>query len=156
MRQFRFTLEAVRTLRQRQEQLAMEEYARALLARHDALQRMRALEEELSGAWEQARRRLRQGCPAWEMAALKLSEKLLQERRQAADKVFQDCEARAREAFRALLAARKEREIVDKCREKQRAAHELECARQETKLMDELGARRIAPALAWRNRSQTR
>jgi len=48
MKSFRFTLEAVRTLRQRQEQAAMEQYAQALLARQQAVAKLEALQHELT------------------------------------------------------------------------------------------------------------
>ena len=50
MKPFRFTLQAVQTLRQRQEQKARECYARALLAHRQALGQLKQVEIELAQA----------------------------------------------------------------------------------------------------------
>ena len=64
MKAFRFTLEAVRTLRQRQEQEAQEQYAQALLARQQALNRLDAVQRELNAGFAELRAQLAKGCAA--------------------------------------------------------------------------------------------
>ena len=62
MKAFRFTLEAVQTLRHRQEQQAMELYVRALLARQQALDRLEIMRERIRRNQQEMSRLLSAGC----------------------------------------------------------------------------------------------
>ena len=68
MKSFHFTLEALGTLRQRQEQKAMEQYAQSLIVRRQAVDGLEAVERELSACWQEWRDRLAGGCAAAEAA----------------------------------------------------------------------------------------
>jgi hypothetical protein len=64
MKAFRFTLEAVQTLRHRQEQQAMETYVHSLLARQQVLDRLEAARELILLNQQEINRLLAAGCAA--------------------------------------------------------------------------------------------
>src|SRR5271163_5047056 len=68
MKSFHFTLEALSTLRQRQEQTSMEQYAQCLIVRRQAVDGLAAVEQELSACWQERRSQLATGCTAVEAA----------------------------------------------------------------------------------------
>ena len=124
MKSFHFTLEAVRTLRQRQEQNAMEQYAQALLARQQALDRVQAVERELSAGWQEMREHLARGCTASRAAQAHEYHRSLEKRREECALILSTAERRVNAVFQAMLRARQQREMVDKCYEKQKVYHQ--------------------------------
>ena len=58
-------------------------------------------------------------------------------------------ERRVNVALQAMLVARREREIVDKFFDKQKARHQREQVKAEQKFLDDLAGRRSASILAW-------
>jgi flagellar export protein FliJ len=149
MKSFRFTLEAVRTLRRRQEQIALEQYAQTLLARQQASDRLQAVERELNAGWREMRELLARGCSAARTSQTHDYHRSLDERRKECARVLGSAELRVNAAFQAVLSARQQREIVDKCFEKQKATHQRGRLMEEQKLLDELSGRRVASILSW-------
>ncbi|HZQ48493.1 MAG TPA: flagellar export protein FliJ [Verrucomicrobiae bacterium] len=149
MKPFHFTLEAVRTLRQRQEQNAMEQYAQALLARRQILDRLNAVEQDLNAGWQELRGQLAKGCPASQAAQAHDYHRALGKRRDEAIAALGIAERRVNAALQAMLTARQQREIVDKSCEKQKARHLREQFQAEQKLLDDLAGRRTASSLCW-------
>ena len=145
MKPFRFTLEAVRTLRQRQEQLAMEQYAQVLAARQQVLVRLDAIQAELNESWHLWRLQLAQSCPASQAAQAHDYQRALSQRRDQAISDLGVAERRVQAALQAMLAARQQTEIVDKSFENQKARHSREEFRHEQKIMDDLAGRRGSP-----------
>ena len=149
MKPFHFTLEAVRTLRQRQEQNAMEHYAQALLVRQQTLDRLAAIERELTAGWQELRGQLAKGCTASRAAQAHDYHRALGIRRDEAVGALGVAERRVNAALQTMLAARQQREIVDKSCEKQKARHLREQFRAEQKRLDDLAGRRAVPTLSW-------
>jgi flagellar export protein FliJ len=139
MKPFHFTLEAVRTLRQRQEQNAMEQYAQTLLTRQQTLDRLDAIQ----------RGQLARGCTASQAAQTHDYHRALAKRRDEAIVALGLAERRVNAALQTMLTARQQREIVDKCCEKQKARHLREQFRAEQKLLDDLAGRRSPSSLSW-------
>ena len=148
MKSFRFSLQAVLTLRQRQERFALEAYAAALLARHQAVERVKAIDLELAAAWNILRRQQDTGCSAAEMAQAREFSESLSRRRNAASTALMSAERGVNLSLQNLLEARRQREIVDACHDKQKLVHQREQARQENRLLDDLAGRRFTPLLA--------
>ena len=148
MKSFRFSLQAVLTLRQRQERFALEAHAAALLARHQAMSRVKAVELELSAAWTELRRRQDAGCSASEMKQVSEFSQTLSRRRDEATAALASTERGVNVSLKNLLEARRQREIVDACHDKQKLAHQREQSRQENRLLDDLAGRRFTPLLA--------
>jgi flagellar export protein FliJ len=151
MKSFHFTLEAVGTLRQRQEQKAMEQYAQSLIARRRAVDGLEAVERQLSACWEDWRGRLAGGCAAAEAAQAHAYQRSLTQRRDECIQALETAERRVNAALHGMLLARQQREVVDKCFDKQKARYQRELARGEQKFLDDLAGRRGNSILAWKS-----
>lgn len=143
MKRFRFPLEAVMTLRQRQEQRALEEYGCAVRAHAEAVEQLAAAQAELDRAWDQWRVRMAAGGDAGELIKLDAW-------RQAVDLRRQSCVGTANQAaqFRTAalnrwLAARRQREATDKLLERLRLQHAQQTRREEQKILDDLNNSRF-------------
>lgn len=150
MKPFRFTLEAVATTRRRREQAALEQYAQALLARQRALSRLESSQRELEATWTELRRRLETGSAAAKVAQLRGLSRALEEEREANEHAHAETDRKVNQALQQMLAARREREAVDKFRARQFLAHDRDIQRETQKFLDELATQRPAPSLAWR------
>jgi flagellar export protein FliJ len=142
MKAFHFTLEAVRTLRQRQEQVAMDQYAQALLARQQAVERLAAVQRELGACAQDLRDKLNAGCSASAAAQAHDYHRALARRRDELAAALGLAERRVNAALQGMLSARQQREIVDKFFDKQKLRHQREVTREEQKFLDDLASRR--------------
>ncbi|MGA2175606.1 MAG: flagellar export protein FliJ [Verrucomicrobiota bacterium] len=143
MKAFRFTLEAVRTVRQRQENDALELYARALLARQQVLDALEAVDGRINDDWSHIRQLLANGCSAAQAAQAHRFHRSLEKERDDCVAALGQAERRVQSASQAMLAARQQREIVETYREKQHLRHQRLEAREEQKLLDEFAVRRV-------------
>jgi flagellar export protein FliJ len=138
MKPFKFSLEPLRTMRQHKEQLVRERYAATLRACEEAAARMQAASAELTGCWKTLCEKLAAGTSgddllrtrAWcNVLELRVKERgtELEQARLAVDAVWQE-----------LMQATREREAIDKFRDKRRQAYDLEVQRSEQKTLDEI------------------
>ena len=141
-RRFRFTLEAVHTLRQRAEQQALETYAGALLHRHRALEQLDRAEHDFAVNCSLLNERAARGCAAGEWSQLRQFNRSLEAHRRAAAQALAEAEREVNAALGRLLQARQQREVVDKLHERQRQHFDRELAREERRELDDLVARR--------------
>ena len=149
MKRFRFTLDAVRIVRQRAEQEAMDQYGRTLLARQQAMEQLAAVQQRLSAGFGELRELLNQGCAAAAATQVLAYHRTLEKRREECEGALSVAERRVNAAFNTMITARQQREIVDKSFQKQKASHQREVARDEQKFLDDLGSRRTASVLSW-------
>lgn len=149
MKAFRFTLQAVQTVRHRQEQQAMETYVHALLARQQVLDRLEAARERIRRNQQEINRLLAAPCAAVQLAQAGHYECALE--RQQADQIvaLALAERRVQTTFQAMLAARQRRKMVESYRARQLAHHQRAESREEQKLTDDLASRRGRSILAW-------
>jgi flagellar export protein FliJ len=143
MKAFRFTLEAVRTLRQRQEQEALETYARALLARQQMLDLLEDMDYASGAILRRCEQLMAGRCTAAQAAQARNFHSLLEKKREDCLAALGQAERRVNAASQAMLAARQQREMVDVYREKQQAAHQRLESREEQKILDEFAIRRV-------------
>jgi flagellar export protein FliJ len=143
MKAFRFTLEAVRTLRQRQEQEALENYARALATRQQVLNLLTDIDQRISRDFVQIRKLLAEGCTAAQAGQAQAFHASLQKKRDDCVAALGKAERRVNAASQAMLAARQQREMVEVYREKQHGAYERLTLREEQKILDEFAVRRV-------------
>ncbi len=141
MKRFRFTLDALLTLRRRQENDAMDHYGRALLRRQRALEQLAEAQAELQRACREVEGLFSEGCPAARLAQAQSFCRLLQGRRQDREAALGQAERELNLALHEMNDARKQRKVVEKFRDKQRARHERELVLEEQKLMDEFAQR---------------
>jgi flagellar export protein FliJ len=150
MKAFRFTLQAVQTLRHRQEQQAMESYVHALLGRQQALERLESVRQEIRGNQRQMERLLSSPCAASALAQTSQYERALEGRQVELALALALAERRVQGALQAMLTARQHAKMVGNLRAKQLDLHQKAQWREDQKLMDDLASRRGRPTLAWK------
>jgi flagellar export protein FliJ len=151
MKAFRFTLEALSTVRRQEEQKAMDLYAQCLVTRRLAIEALEKAERELKSAAQDLRGQLAAGCCAGEAAQGHDYQRSLGQRRNDCAATVENAERRVSAALEAMLNARKQREIVDKFFDRQKASYLRDQARKEQKFMDDLAGRRRSSILAWKS-----
>lgn len=152
MKPFKFTLEAVRTLRTRQEKNALEQYGRAVQTREQAMSFLWKAREELEKIFRE--RRQAEGAAAASLAQLEKWSAEMAAREKECLQNVQLASLRVETTWQALIAARQEREIVEKYLDRQRERYDRALDREEQKILDELAGRQSAlntltPAFAW-------
>jgi flagellar export protein FliJ len=153
MKQFQFSLQALRTLRERQEQVALQQYSAALRALEEARNALAAVQQELEAAWNQMRQSTQTVCAALELNRIQAYCRTLDEKRAAGDRKVKAAQRQTRLVFARLLAARKARAVVDKFFEKQKGRHERERQRHEQHALDEMAHPAPAGGRQWSDES---
>ncbi len=143
MKAFHFSLQALKTLRQRREQMALQAYAKALTARQEAAQQLETARQALQEHWARWQSQLQAGCAAVDLVQSQTYCRVLEQRCRDCDASLQAAEDQARQRWHSLLRARQKREAVDKFHSQQRRRYERECQREEQKRIDELAHRQI-------------
>jgi len=138
MQSFRFTLQAVRTLRLRQEQAALAHYLRAVQTHERDRNELRRTQLEQEAAWMRLRQGLPAGLSARQLSQLHAYSWTVEERRRAGEAAEQLSLALMTQAAQSLRLARRQREVVDKYYEKQKRTHDRRLQVAEQKLMDDL------------------
>jgi flagellar export protein FliJ len=141
MKPFKFSLQALLVLREQQEQTALQEYGKALLARERAMSAVRSAQEELLQAWGQFHERLGGKCAAAELAKMQQWCQSLERRVQELEYAARAARNQAKQAFFQLLAARQARAVLEKLSAKQKERHERARKKKEQKALDELANR---------------
>lgn len=141
MKRFHFTLQAILTLREQQEQMAKRRYARALSEFERATEKLRGLESEQQHYWDTLRAQTAAGAPAGQMVHLLEFGGLLEERRQQLAEARKSAQQAADRAWAEMVLATQNCEAIKKYRERVRKAYWLTVSRAEQKILDDLGAR---------------
>ena len=138
MKKFKFSLEAVRLLKNKIEEEAAQKHARALVQVGKAKAELAETEKELNAA---ALMQFSTGkkTPAQELMQLNQYMTALEKLRRERLERCLHAEKDATLARAALQKAAREREILDRVHEHQHGAHKFHMARQEQKWMDEIG-----------------
>jgi len=145
MKKFQFKLQAVLTLRQREEQTALEAYSRAMQQRQAAGDRLAEVERDLSESRRQWLNALADGCPAVRAVQLQAFCHSLETHRQEREQAVHRADIELNQTSHRLLLARQQRESVERYLERQRAEHERQLRIEERKLIDDLVGRRPPP-----------
>lgn len=153
MKRFRFTLDAVRTVRQQQEQKAMEAYAASLMAKQQAMRQLEEAERELDSAYQDLRNRMEKGCDAAAATQAIRHQRELVKKRDGCTDALSVAERRLNISHQKMLEARQQREVTDKFYDNQKQKYQREELRVEQKLLDELAGRR---AVSHSGHNQTR
>jgi flagellar FliJ protein len=141
MKAFRFKLQVVLTLREEAEQAAQRLCARAFLGLGQATARLRAAEAEIGANDQRRSAGLASGLRADELEQTRLYGALLEERRTQLAREAARAQQQVEEARHKLLLASRQRETLERLRERQRRVHDYEAARAEQKLLDEFSKR---------------
>jgi len=138
MKPFHFSLRSLQVLRQQKERAAQQKYAATLRACEDAAGRVQAASADLTACWTTLRDKMSQGVEgaellrarAWcNVLELKLKEHAgaLEQARFAVDAMWQE-----------MMSATRDRESLDRYRDKRRREHDAAMRREEQKTLDEL------------------
>jgi flagellar export protein FliJ len=136
---FTFRLERVRSLRERAEDQAKEEYASSLAHRMDGVAMLRAAAEQRDRARAEARP-AETALSGTDLLASQAWLDRLELARQAAELELDRREAEVDARHTALVNAARERHALERLSEKRRAEHALEMNRREAYELDELAA----------------
>ena len=141
MKQFRFSLQAVLTVRRREEQLALSHYARAALAYQHALANLRPARAELESVWARLQRELTKGLSAIALAQLQSYAGAVKERHRKLELEAEACSRAVHHASQILQSARQQREVVDRYFERKKRGYQRNLQWAEQKMLDDLSAR---------------
>lgn len=155
MKPFKFSLEAVATTRRRVEQTALEHYAQALLAKQSALSQLETVQHDLEDAWLRLRNTLESGCSASAAARLRQEGQYLEDDRKLREESLAQAERAVAQALQQMLAARQQREAVEKFRGKQRLSHDRDVQRETQKFLDEIATQRASTSQSWRTEANS-
>jgi flagellar export protein FliJ len=151
MKKFRFTLDAVRVVRQRAEKEALEAYSAAIVARQKAYQRLEEVRLLQAEASEETRQEMSAGCTSGRLRQRQSFHESLRAKLREAEDSFTEAEAVQQKAMQRLVQAKQGREVVDKAFERQRGAHQKQGMIEEAHLLDELAQRQLPASLRWQN-----
>lgn len=135
---FRFPLERLRALRERGEDLARQELAGALNRRTSCAERLHAVGEEIAGAFAAQRAAAEAPVDPRDLLAHQAYLERVERAREASalDLDRHDAEVTARRD--ALREAARERQALERLKERRRADHARELARAEGVVLDEI------------------
>ncbi len=138
MKRFKFSLQAVRTLRERAEQTALERYARAVAARQQAIEHLRAIRTRCESVWHVRQIMTANGAAAEELSRAQEYSQALEQSVAQGEAQLLNTQRAVDQAWQHLVGARKQREVVDKCHDRQRGRYDHECRTEEQKELDEM------------------
>lgn len=146
MKAFRFSLQAILTLREQREQEARCHYARKLQAVESAQRSLAVTGRELQHLAEEHQFRLRHGAQSQDLRRLDLYRHTLNDRLTRLQQELAAARKAAERAWLALVQATQDRQALDHYRQKLRRAYDYAVARDAQRLLDDFAAR--APTLA--------
>ena len=152
MRPFRFSLQAVLTVRMNRESKALEAFAKAQAEFEAIAANFRLIQKEIDDSLGQRRDALKSSTSSEAVQQMQHGLRALKEAARRCQAELERTQAILDEKSRVLLEARREREVVDKVRQKQLARHQLQAGREEQKAHDELATLKSMGnlALKWR------
>jgi flagellar FliJ protein len=140
---FHFRLERVRALRERSEDLAKEEFAASLTLRMRGEALLRSVCEELEGAHATERALVTgDGMDGATLASLQAYRERVERRREAAAIDLERAEEELAARRDALVSASRERQVLERLKDRRRADHERERNRLEGVVLDEIATNR--------------
>jgi flagellar export protein FliJ len=144
MKDFRFSLQAVLSLREESEKDAQRRYAAALAESDKALARLHAARAEVQSCWA-LWRNAASGCAfAADLERARMYCVLLDERQKRLEKEWKAAQLAAEQASRQLLVATQKKQVIEKLRTRKRMAHQAQVTRMEQKQQDELASRSLS------------
>jgi flagellar export protein FliJ len=149
MKRFRSRVTALRELRQRREDEALQVHARALRTRKAAEDRLQACLGALFQHHHDVQADLMNGCPASRLAQQDGYRLLLEQRWQESRQQVAEAAAATEASLQALLQTRRDREVVEKFCAKELADHQREQLREDQKNLDEMALRRRVADLSY-------
>lgn len=141
MKAFRFSLHAVRELRQSEEEAAQKAFAGAMRACEEAAGLLAMVDRDLQLAWQGLRESGRHGMRADQMQHARSWCVVLEEQQKKRAAELMVCQRQVDAAHRLMQTATQRREALDRLLRKQRRAHEREMQSANQKFLDEIATR---------------
>ena|SRR5438105_1642259 len=138
MKKFRFSLQALHTLRERQERHALQDYSRALGILEQARHQVTVTQEELERIWGQMRESTLQNFAALGLDQLHAYSQKVQQRTRDCENAATVARTKTSQAYAKFLAARHACAVVDKFFQSQKRRHDRERRRYEQRALDEM------------------
>lgn len=152
MKPFRFTLQAVHTVRANEEKKALEAFAHAQADVQKLLGIQQRLQTEIESLLADRSETLKRPASADAIQRMQIGVKALNFQLHQCNADLQKAVAISEEKSRLLLAARQKREVVDKLHNKQLARHTAHEAKIEQKTIDDFSAMKASgrASVKWR------
>ncbi len=138
MKPFRFSLQPMLSLKEQTEQAARERYAAALRACENAAARLQQASVELADCWTGLCQKLAAGVSGAELLRARAWCNVLETRVKECAAASERARQAAAAVWQELLAATREREGLERLRERRRASYHREAQAVEQKTLDEL------------------
>ena len=148
MKPFHFSLQAVRTLRQRQEQMALERFTAAVRNRERAVNQLNSLTQQLHAGWSELKVLLPKGATALQIAQIQAYCDSVTARKKECEVYVNAAHRTVDVAWQNLVAAKQQLEVVVKYYENERRRYGRELDREEQKNLDDMANRRTTKAPA--------
>jgi flagellar FliJ protein len=145
MKSYHFPLQSLQVLREQKERNAQKRYAGALRASNEAAARLDAATRELDAAWTALHEEVADNITAAKLHQTRAWCGELERRCEQLSAALKLSERLTREAWHEMLLATRDREALDRLREKSRRAFDREIRRDEQKQLDEMGLRLNLP-----------
>jgi flagellar export protein FliJ len=145
MKRFRFSLEAVRTLRESAAAKAMESYARAVRAQSDAETALRAATDAVAKHVEGWRKAMTRGFRPADILGMEHAREALEKRRSECVQALREAAAAAAKAQAELQLAQQNSDVVERFHDRKRHEFNLAALKEEQHFLDELANTRRGP-----------
>jgi len=142
MKRFRFSLEAVQTVRERAAQEALENYGRAVRERAASEARWAAAEAALTDHLSEWRKAMKGGFSPREMLQNEHARTMLEAHRDARAEELRVAAAAVARAQAEFQVARQNSEVVERFHDRQRRAFNLSALKEEQNILDEMALTR--------------
>ena len=141
MKPFRFPLKSLRVLREQKERTAQKRYVEALRASEEAAAKLDAGSHELAAAWTLLCEEVSESVTVAKLHQTRAWCGELERRCEQLSAALKLTQRLAHEAWRDMVLATRDREAIDKLRNKRRDEFNRDVQRDEQKQLDEMGLR---------------
>jgi flagellar export protein FliJ len=143
MKRFKFSLQPLRVLLERQEQTALVQYAETVMALEQAKKRQQAVEGELDAVSALVESRLKLQCAGSDLAHIQDYCQAVSREKKQRERETAAAQQQSQLAFMKLVAARKASAVVDRYYEIQKRRYARQRNAAEQKFLDELSQRQV-------------
>ena len=146
MKAFRFPLQSLRLLREQKERVSQKRYVEALRASEEIAARLDANSRQLDAAWIVFCEELAEGVTFGKLCQTRAWCAGLERHSQELASALRKAQDAAHLAWREMTLATRDRQALDRLRDKHRSAYDRDAQRYEQKQLDEMGLRLASPA----------
>jgi len=146
MKAFRFSLQSLCVLREQKERVTQKRYVEALRASDQAAVKLEAGSHELAAAWMALCEEVTEGATIAQLHQTRAWCGELERRCEQLGAALKMAQRATQDAWRELTFATRDREALDRLREKNHRIFERAAQREEQKQLDEMGLRLNSPA----------